>query len=68
MLMSKILSKFLYDFLNVVKVLKVVVLPITEIDINRIDEIGENFGISKREMQEIVEKFELNDFKKGTHL
>ena len=32
-----------------------------EIDINRIDEIGENFGISKREMQEIVEKFELND-------
>ena len=36
MLTSKILSKFLYDFLNVVKVLKVVVLPITEIDINRI--------------------------------
>ena len=36
MLMSKILSKFLYDFLNVVKVLKVVVLPITEIDINSI--------------------------------
>ena len=36
-------------------------LMFREIDINRIDEIGENFGISKREMQEIVEKFELND-------
>ena len=36
MLMGKILSKFLYDFLNVLKVLKLVVLPITEIDINRI--------------------------------
>jgi thymidylate synthase (FAD) len=36
-------------------------LMFREIDINRIDEIGENFGISKREMQEIVEKFGLND-------
>jgi len=36
-------------------------LMFREIDIKRIDEIGNNFGISKREMQEIVEKFGLND-------
>ena len=36
MSMSKLLSRLLYDFLNVLKVLKVVVLPITEIDIIKI--------------------------------